>query len=348
MRAARLADADLLAAVPLFAAIPPAAREGIARACPVRAFAPGQRLVAELEAGEEAFVLLEGTGKVTVGGWNEDAPVEVGEVHAGDCVGEMSLFTDELRSATVTATTGVRALVLDRAHFFELLARHPAIGAHLAGVLGARLRDTEQVLATVLDPKRSDRERRDALRKSARMRGARRLGTAVGVAWRELVASRRRETGFLMLVTFVIALSLVRSAILLLHVLNPQAATLEDLLRASYLTGLFLIVTSGTLALLLFRPEVRRFLACGFGAGMALLFNSLPVLLTFDLFYRDIFTPDPSLRFDVETLYMRAEGAHVVALIAAVLIQAVYLRGFYRRLLTLLSVRLSRRLRGAG
>ena len=75
---------------------------------------------------------------------------------------------------------------------------------------------------------------------------------------------------------------------------------------------------------------------------MALLFNLLSVLLTFDLFYRDIFTRDPSLQFSVETLYARAEGAHVALVTAALLLQAVYLRNFYRRLATLLSMRILR------
>src|SRR5207247_7715194 len=49
----------------------------------------------------------------------------------------------------------------------------------------------------------------------------------------------------------------------------------------------------------------------------SLLFNSLPVLLTFDLYYQNTFTRDASLEFSVETLYRRTEGAPVVVLITA-------------------------------
>ncbi len=340
MRSPAHATGDVLAGVPWLAGLPRASLDTLAVTCPLRELKIGARLLSELEPGEEAFVLLEGRGRVTVGGWGDDPPVEIGHVGPGDCVGEMALFTDELRSATVIAETPLRALVLDRARFVELMQRHPAIGAHLAQVLAARLRETEQVLAAVLDPKRSDAERRAALRGSATSApGQHRLAVALHVAWRELVASHRRELPFLMLLSFIGALTLVRSAIRIFLALSPGGTDLEALLRASYILGLFLIAGSGTASLLLFRPGTRRFLATLFGAGMALLFNSLSVLLTFDLFYRDIFTPDPSMQFSVEVLYERAEGAHVAIVTAALLLQAVYLRNFYRRVFTLVSMR---------
>jgi len=299
-------------------------------------------MLAELEPGEEAFIILEGTGKVTVGGWGDDPPMVLGEVAAGACVGEMSLFTNELRSATVTSTTTVRALALDRAAFIDLMARHPIISAHLAAGMGGRLRETERVLAAVLDPHHSDAERRAALRVAPRRVTPKGLVAAISVAWRELVASHRRELPFLMLVTFVATLTLVRSAIRIDRHLNPGGASLEDLLRASYILGLFLIAGWGTASLMVFRPDSRRVIACFFGVGMALLFNSLSVLLTFDLFYSNIFTPDPNMHFNVEVLYERAEGAHVAIVTAALLLQAVYLRGFYRRIFTLVSMRFLR------
>jgi CRP-like cAMP-binding protein len=333
---------EVLAAVPLLAGLPPEALDAIAARGTMRDFPPGARMLAELEPGEEAFIILEGTGKVTVGGWGDEPPMTVGEVAAGACVGEMSLFTNELRSATVTASTAVKALALDRAAFNDLMGRHPAIGAHLAAGMGGRLRETERVLSAVLDPNHSDAERRAALRVAPRRVSPKGLVAGISVAWRELVASHSRELPFLMLVTFVATLSLVRAAIQIDRHVNPGGATLKDLLRTSYILGLFLIAGWGTASLMVFRPDSRRVIACFFGVGMALLFNSLPVLLTFDLFYSDIFTPDPAMNFNVEVLYERAEGAHLAIVTAALLLQAVYLRGFYRRMFTLVSMRLLR------
>jgi CRP/FNR family cyclic AMP-dependent transcriptional regulator len=344
-RAAPVNRGTLLASVPLLAGVPERGLDELATTSEVRNFSVGARLVAELETGEEAFIILEGKGRVTVGGMGDEPPMEVGEVATGDCVGEMALFTGELRSATVEAKTNVTALVLERNHFLELMARHPSISSHLAHVIGERLRDTEKVLATVLDPSRSDSERREALRRATKGPPQhKRLATAVRIAWMELVASHRRELPFLMLISFVGALSVIRASIITLRHFIPDGASLEDLLRLSYVGGLLLLCGSGTASLLYFRPLPRRVTACLFGAGMALLFNALPVLLTFDLFYQNIYTPDPNLQFSVETLYRRAEGAHVVVVAGAFLLQLVYLQRFYRRIVTLISLRASRRL----
>jgi CRP-like cAMP-binding protein len=332
---------SVLSGVPLLAGVPETALARLAARSEMRHFHAGERLVSELEPGEEALIVLEGRGHVTVGGLSDEPAVEVGEVGPGDCVGEMALFTGELRSATVVAKTAVTALVLPRDRFEQLMARHPSIGAHLARVLSERLRETEKVLIAVLDPSRSDSERREALKRAAEKSArVRRLDVALKIAWRELIAAHRRELPFLMLVSFVATLSSIRAAILLVRHLFPEGASLEDLLRISYVAGLLLLCGAGTASLLWFRPVVRRVLASLFGAGMALLFNSLSVLLTFDLYYQDIFTPDPNLRFSIETLYRRAEGAHVVVIIAALLMQAVYLRRFWRRLYSILRLRL--------
>lgn len=331
---------SLLRNVPILAGVPERALDELARGAETRVFAPGAQIVAELEPGEDALIVLEGIGRVTVGGLGDEPPVEVGEVSPGDCVGEMALFTGELRSATITAKTRMTALVLDRPTFHGLLRRHPSMAAHLATVLGSRLRDTEKVLAEVLDPARTDAQRREALSQSApKSTGQRRFATAMRIAWQELVAERKRELPFLMLVSFVGSLILIRGTIAIERALWPELIGLHTLLRVSYICGLFVLCTAGTGALLFFRPATRRWIALLFGVGMAFLFNALPVLLTFDLFYKDIFTPDPDLRFSVETLYERTEGANVIVLTAAVLAQAVYLRRFFRRLLTLVRLR---------
>jgi CRP-like cAMP-binding protein len=334
---------SLLSSVPILAGVPERALDELALGAEARNFAPGDRLVSELEPGEEALIILEGVGRVTVGGLGNEPPVEIGEVSSGDCVGEMALFTNELRSATVTAKTPVRALVLDRPTFNGLLRRHPSMAAHLAGVLGTRLRDTETVLAEVLDPSRSDEERRNALKTSAPKSSQRKFVTALRIAWQELVAERKRELPFLLLVSFVASLLAIRGLVRLERATMPEFVSLHAILRMSYIAGLFVLCAAGTGALLFFRPATRRWIAMLFGVGMAFLFNALPVLLTFDLFYKDIFTPDPTLQFSVETLYSRTDGANIVILTLAVLGMAVYLRRFFRRLLTLVQLRVQQR-----
>jgi hypothetical protein len=96
---------------------------------------------------------------------------------------------------------------------------------------------------------------------------------------------------------------------------------------------------------LTFRPAWRRAIGIAYGIGAALIFNELGVTLAFDIFYRDIHTPDPTLAFDVERLYRRTEPMRAVAIGLVVLIQAAYLRMFYVRVWFRFRTRLRRLLR---
>jgi hypothetical protein len=64
---------------------------------------------------------------------------------------------------------------------------------------------------------------------------------------------------------------------------------------------------------------------------VALILNELGVTLAFDIFYKDIHTPDPNVAFDIERLYSRAEPLRAIAIGLVVLVQAAYLRRFWRR-----------------
>jgi hypothetical protein len=85
--------------------------------------------------------------------------------------------------------------------------------------------------------------------------------------------------------------------------------------------------------------------AFAFGMGAALIFNELGVTLAFDIFYKDMYTPDPTLAFDVERLYRRTEPLRAVVIGLVVLVQAAYLRRFYARAWFLLGRRIRRSLR---
>ncbi len=93
----------------------------------------GKALTTEAGVGREAFVVLEGTATVLVGG----EPV----AHAGPgaFVGEMSLLDHRQRSATVVAETDMRLLVFDPRSFADLLDHQPVL-RELGRQLSERLR----------------------------------------------------------------------------------------------------------------------------------------------------------------------------------------------------------------
>jgi len=65
-------------------------------------------------------------------------------LHPGDFFGEMSLLDGEPRSATVTAMTDLRVLVVDRGHFWRLLNETPDLVRRILTVLSRRVRRLEQ------------------------------------------------------------------------------------------------------------------------------------------------------------------------------------------------------------
>jgi CRP-like cAMP-binding protein len=68
----------------------------------------------------------------------------------GDFFGEMSLLDGEPRSATITATTDVRLLIVEHVHFWRLLEEAPDLVRRILMVLSRRVRRLEQVANSLL------------------------------------------------------------------------------------------------------------------------------------------------------------------------------------------------------
>ena len=66
---------------------------------------------------------------------------KIASLGPGDHFGEMSLFDDEPRSATVLATSPVHALSIARFNFRPLIHEHAEIADELLMSLSRRLRD---------------------------------------------------------------------------------------------------------------------------------------------------------------------------------------------------------------
>lgn len=99
-------------------------------------FGAGRVLMREGRAGGEAFLIVEGRAEVAIGGRT------VATVGPGELVGEMALLDHSPRSATVTAMTPMRLLVMTPGAFGSIL-RQPTAGWRVAADLAARLRRAE-------------------------------------------------------------------------------------------------------------------------------------------------------------------------------------------------------------
>jgi MFS family permease len=117
----------------VFAPLPQASIERLARQTRWLTIEPGQVLIAEGDAGDAYYVLESGALAVTKGG----VPIRVCE-RRGEGVGEIALLRDVPRTATVTARDPSVLLVVRRQEFLEVVAGHPASGEAAQQVVAAR------------------------------------------------------------------------------------------------------------------------------------------------------------------------------------------------------------------
>jgi Cyclic nucleotide-binding domain len=98
----------------------------------------GEAIVTEGELGDRLFIVFRGA--VAVRKRLGDGERELARLAPGDFFGEMSLFDDETRSATVAAVDEVEVLVLNRDQFHSLVQQRPSILMELCVTLVRRLR----------------------------------------------------------------------------------------------------------------------------------------------------------------------------------------------------------------
>jgi sigma-B regulation protein RsbU (phosphoserine phosphatase) len=130
---------QLLARVPLFTGLPPAALAQLAAVLSLRQASDGQILFRENEHGEHFYVVVEGQIDV-IKALGTPAERLLASRGPGEFVGEMSLFNpDGLRTATVRARGPARLLEMTRADFDGLLQRYPTLAYAMVRVLSQRM-----------------------------------------------------------------------------------------------------------------------------------------------------------------------------------------------------------------
>lgn len=133
MRLHKDAKTELLKKVPLFSECSKPELQRIASLADELDLAEGATLIREGERGREFIVVAEGTVRVTRNGR------KIGDLGAGDFIGEIALVADVPRTATVTATSPVRLLVVTDRAFRGLLEQMPSIAKKVLQSLGERL-----------------------------------------------------------------------------------------------------------------------------------------------------------------------------------------------------------------
>jgi CRP-like cAMP-binding protein len=102
-----------------------------------RSFAAGEALVERDSDRGGLFVLLSGSASVEVGGASH-------ALGPGDFFGEMALLGRTRRSASVTATEPVEALVIETIYFDPFLIENPSVAVAILHGVVERLREVQE------------------------------------------------------------------------------------------------------------------------------------------------------------------------------------------------------------
>ena len=109
----------------------------VARVGTRRTYAAGEALVERDSARGGLFVILSGAATVDVGGTAH-------ELGPGDFFGEMALLGRTRRTASVTASEPVEALVIETIYFDAFLIENPSVAVAILHGVVERLREVQE------------------------------------------------------------------------------------------------------------------------------------------------------------------------------------------------------------
>lgn len=123
--------------IPLFSDLSKQGLRRVVRAASEIDEPEGTVLVREGDAGRELYVLISGTARVTRKGRR------LAEMGPGDFFGELAFLSHSERTATVSATSDSRLLILGPRELEVLVTQEPKIVQKMLGVVARRLREVE-------------------------------------------------------------------------------------------------------------------------------------------------------------------------------------------------------------
>jgi CRP/FNR family transcriptional regulator len=136
----------LLERVPVFAELQPDDLRRVADVAVPRRFAAQQVIFREGDSSDTCYVVRRGHARA-VRENIDGRSITLAHFGPGDIFGELAMFDDERRSATVETLDAVEAIAIAGSDMRRLMSEQNGIAAKLAIALGRRLRDANERLA---------------------------------------------------------------------------------------------------------------------------------------------------------------------------------------------------------
>jgi CRP/FNR family transcriptional regulator len=138
---------ELLARVPVFEQLAPTDLERVAGVAVPRRFSPRQVVFREGDDSDTCYIVRGGHARA-MREHGDGRQITLATFGPGDIFGELAMFDDERRSATVETIDVVEALAILGPDMRRLMLRRPQLAVALAGSLARRLRATNERLAS--------------------------------------------------------------------------------------------------------------------------------------------------------------------------------------------------------
>ena len=146
MTASTLQTAELLGRVPVFAGLAPDDLALVAEVSHPRRFGAGEVVFREGDESNTCYVVRSGHARA-VREHQDGRQIALATFGPGDIFGELAMFDDERRSATIQTIDAVEALAILGPDMRRLMLRRPQLAVALAANLARRLRATNERLA---------------------------------------------------------------------------------------------------------------------------------------------------------------------------------------------------------
>ena len=138
--------AELLRRVPVFSTLGEEELARVAEVAVPRRFEPGEVVFREGDESDTCYVVRSGHARA-IREHSDGRSITLATFGPGDIFGELAMFDDERRSATVEAIEQTEAIAILGGDMRRLLREHPDIAVKLIVALGRRLRETNERLA---------------------------------------------------------------------------------------------------------------------------------------------------------------------------------------------------------
>jgi CRP/FNR family cyclic AMP-dependent transcriptional regulator len=139
---------ELLAQIPLFDTLAAEDLEALASRMTERHYKASEKVFDKDDQGSSMYIVLSGAVQIFLpGAGPEEPPVVLKDARTGEYFGELSLFDDKPRSASVQATVETTLLELTRTDFGDHLSKSKNAAMTILAEMAERLRETNSLLS---------------------------------------------------------------------------------------------------------------------------------------------------------------------------------------------------------